>query len=413
MRVLLIVSLMTLGVGCGKAVAESACGPSTCVSGCCDTEGRCAVSSAGGSCGTGGLQCAVCSASQECKANVCSTIAPVDSGVGADAGMALDAGTMPSQPIVAPAEAWTWVDFPDSRCGNGEPTGIGINPTTRSTDLFIYMQGGGACWEGLTCFVVKSAANFETGYTGVTFTSTGAKNLPAFNRAVANNPFKDASFVFVPYCTGDVHAGDAEQFFSNRTVSFKGAKNMQAYLKRLTLTFPSVTRVFLTGSSAGAFGAQLNYPRVREAFPQAEVHVLADSGQMLSPKGTLLTDWVAAWNVTVPDTCVGCLADFTKYPAWLATTYPSSRFALLAYSEDNVLRQFFQYTVAEFNTRTDALLTEKYDPRANARYYYLLGSDHTMMGAQFIVTSPPPASVKLNDFITQWYTGSASWVNVK
>ncbi len=88
------------------------------------------------------------------------------------------------------------------------------------------------------------------------------------------------SFVCVPYFTGDVHAGDnvmnypaAGTQVPARTVHHKGAKNLDAFLVRLHDTFPDAARVFLVGSSAGAFGAQqLNYQRVAAAWPAAEVH---------------------------------------------------------------------------------------------------------------------------------------------
>lgn len=328
-----------------------------------------------------------------------------DAGFAADAGMSTDAGP---GAIVAPAETWTWVDFSASRCGNGAPTGIAVNPSTQSTDVFIYLEGGGACWESLTCFVIRSADHFESGYTSATYANDPSASLPAFRRNVAANPFKKASFVFVPYCTGDVHSGDAVKTIDGRTVHFKGAANLELYLQRLRLTFPSATRVFLTGSSAGAFGAQLNYQRVRDAFPLAEVHVLADSGQMVNPRGTRLQDWVLMWNVTVPATCTDCLTSYPKYLHWLIVNHPTSRIALLAFSQDQVLRRFFDYTGPEYQTQTELLLSAQYDPNANARYFYVLNDGHTMLGSQFAASARP-----LNDFITQWAEGSASWANVK
>lgn len=330
----------------------------------------------------------------------------VDSGT-----VAVDAGVATTGPIVAQAEKWSWVDFPDSMCGNGVPTGIGINPKSNNTEVWIYMQGGGACWEGLTCYTINAATHFSDGYTATTFANEGDLLLPGFNRAVSDNPFKNASFVFVPYCTGDVHAGDAVKVFNGSTANFHGAANVTAYLKRLKLTFPNATKVYLTGSSAGAFGAQLNFTRVSEAWPAAEVHVLADSGQMINPTGNLLGDWIAAWNVTVPASCVDCLTNFPKYIDWLTANNPTRRFALLAYSQDEVLRRFFNYMPAPYQVQTELLLTNQYDGKANAKYFYLAGSQHTMLGSQF--TTVGNGGVSLNTFISKWYSGEPSWANVK
>src|SRR5690606_13544143 len=109
-----------------------------------------------------------------------------------------------------------------------------------SDDVFIYLQGGGACWNQGTC--VPSLLRFGPichygeniclydGPGGTQPTSTyvtdrdpfpadGGGRFPseldlvtrvrAFDRGDEENPFRDATFVFVPYCTGDLHTGDA------------------------------------------------------------------------------------------------------------------------------------------------------------------------------------------------------------
>ncbi|MBL9038525.1 MAG: hypothetical protein JNG84_08445 [Archangium sp.] len=391
--------------GCGATSAE--CGPSTCAEGCCSSSGECVTGDVTSACGAGGNLCNVCVGAQVCTARVC-TLPELRIDAGTE-----DAGVVDPNAISAAPEVWTWVAFPDAVCGNGQPTGIGVNPSTRSTDVFVYLQGGGACWEGLTCFTLGTADNIETGYGATDFASDFTKSAPGFNRLLNANPLRDASYVFVPYCTGDVHAGDAVRTYSTqqgtRMVHFKGGKNMEAYLRRLKATFPAARRIFLSGSSAGAFGAQLNYQRVVDAFPGAEVHVLADSGQMINPRGTRLDDWVAAWNIAIPASCTTCAANFPAYVTWLTSTFPTRRFALLAYSQDAVLRQFFDYQPAEYQVQTEALLAQQYDGQANARYFYLAGDSHTMLGNLSLAS---PSGEKLSDFLGAFVRGDASWANV-
>jgi len=97
-----------------------------------------------------------------------------DTGIIADggavqdaAGDATDAG--PADPITAPEEMWTWVAFPDSRCGNGVPTGIAVNRTSRSRRVLFWLEGGGACWDAATCFALRTAPTIESGYTEATY----------------------------------------------------------------------------------------------------------------------------------------------------------------------------------------------------------------------------------------------------
>jgi Pectinacetylesterase len=334
-------------------------------------------------------------------------VPPTDGGPDAGTG---DAGT-DTGPIIAAPEVWTWVDVAGTACGNGARTGIGINPTTLSQDLYLYMQGGGACWNEQTCFIQPSASNLSTGYQAAQFQADNTRNAPMFNRGKATNPFRSMSFVFVPYCTGDVHAGNAVQTYGSNQVHHKGAANVQAWLPRLAATFPNVRRVFLAGSSAGAFGAQLNYERVAASFPGAEVHVLADSGQMVTPAGTLQSTWFTNWGVTVPVACTNCTTDFTRFPAYLAGTYPASRFGLLAWDRDAVLRTFFGYPADTYSARTLQLLSSTYDGRANARYFLKRGTQHTFLSGLETLTST--TGVTLNDWVTRWVAGDAAWNNVQ
>ncbi len=309
-------------------------------------------------------------------------------------------------------ETWNWVDVPESACGNGAPTGIGVNPTERSTDLFLYLQGGGACWNAQTCFTLKTATYIETGYGEADFQKEPFTGIFAADREAPTNPLRDMSFAFVPYCTGDVHSGDAVTTYGTKQVHHKGAKNMEAFLDRLRDIFPNVTRVFLSGSSAGGFGAQINYERVVQAFPSAEVHLLADSAQMINPNGTLLDTWMTTWKSAPPASCLDCLTDFTKLPAFLADAYPERRFGLLAFDRDTTLTFFFGYNAdpAVFKTETLSLLSSVYDGRSNAKYFLKEGTEHTMIGLLDTITSS--TGVPLKNFVTAWVNGDATWESV-
>ena len=194
-------------------------------------------------------------------------------------------GPATTGPITAPAESWSWVAFPDARCADGSTTGLGVNLTTRSEDVVVYFEGGGACWSELTCFTPIGLWTITAGYGAAAFAAEPTIGSPPFDRTAAGNPFKDASYVFVPYCTGDLHAGTAVNAFGSHVVHQVGGLNVGAYLARLAGTFPGARRIYVTGSSAGGYAAQLSYPRFAAAFPQPELHLLADSAQAVQPLG--------------------------------------------------------------------------------------------------------------------------------
>src|SRR5665213_58509 len=174
-----------------------------------------------------------------------------------------DVGTLPGGdaatggPIVATAGTWTWIPFPDAVCADGSTTGIGVNLGAAGARPLIYLEGGGACWSEETCYTEMTAANFVSGYSAATFAPesgpTGALATPGsfFDRSATANPFKDYSFVYVPYCTGDAHAGNNVVRYGTHTAHHVGFKNFAAYLNRLVPTFSGADRVILAGSSAG------------------------------------------------------------------------------------------------------------------------------------------------------------------
>jgi len=320
-------------------------------------------------------------------------------------------GPVADAPMAAPNEQWSWIGFDDAVCGSGQTTGLGVNLTARSSDVVIYFLGGGACWDEQTCIVDGRAANLDT-FNATTFalaTLLAFPNTP-LDRALPGNPFKDASLIFVPYCTGDLHAGTTVNTYGTRIIHHAGAPNVTAFLRRLTPTFPGARRIFVTGSSAGGYGAQINYARFVEAFPDAEVHMLADSAQAVQPSGTLYATWLAAWRPTIPPGCTACTTDLTALPAWLSATYPSRRFGLLAFQKDTVLPGYFDLTQEAFEAGTLDLLSAAYGPTANARYFALPGPGHVMLAGDL---SQSVGGVTLQAWLTRWYRGDAAWASVK
>ena len=124
-----------------------------------------------------------------------------------------------------------------------------------------------------------------------------------FNRGFAPNPVKNWTFVYVPYCTGDVHAGN----HPDGTVpgvadkqQFVGYVNVEkATSTRIVPSFPGLTKVLLTGISAGGFGAASDYVQVAKAFGTVPVYEIDDSGPpMPDPYNAkcLLTEQVNLWG---------------------------------------------------------------------------------------------------------------------
>jgi len=265
--------------------------------------------------------------------------------------------------LVAPDNTWTWVDVPESRCMTDTPTGIGINLNSKSKDVIIYLEGGNACFNTLSCAVTFN----KNGYDSTAFQkdvdgSSGNMNLttwPAFQRTDPN-PLKDYNYIYVPYCSGDLHAGDVSGVMvGGKTRNFHGFKNMTAYLQRITATFPHPGKVILAGFSAGGFGAALNYDQTAKAFgPDVKVTLIDDSGPPLTGMAPGGDNYIAAclqkafndtWNLSAnfPAACTDCKPAngvFTEGLArYLSTTYADRNLALLSGTQDATISTFLSY----------------------------------------------------------------------
>ena len=252
----------------------------------------------------------------------------------------------------APPGAWTWIDFPDSRCRNGTSTGIGVRHGD-SDKLAIFFEGGGACFNTATCLLNDGFSNFGNLQFQAWAGTLGQGGI--FDRDAADNPVADWNFVYIPYCTGDVHAGDKEDagvpgVFGAQ--QFVGYRNVALYLERLVPSFPDTSHVLVTGQSAGGFGAAFNYDRIAGAWPQAKVTLLDDSGppfadMYLAP--CLQAEWRGLWNLdaTLPVDCDDCFGPdgggISNLAPYLAAKHPDQRFALFSSAQDAVIRTFFGY----------------------------------------------------------------------
>jgi hypothetical protein len=318
-----------------------------------------------------------------------------------------------------PAQTWSWVPIEGAVCGNGSGTGMGVNvPGTRQRDsLLIYLMGGGACWDALTCFVLRAASHLETGY--------GLNQFAADHAVVTDTGFlvrgdsappslATTSWVLFPYCTGDLHAGHSVRAYNPlepaRLVHHRGGDNIELYLRRLRQEFPDVKTIWLSGSSAGGFGAALNFDRVQTAFPAAEVHLLVDSAQQITPGQGRWPVMRDAWAMKFAPTCLGCSEGLPAVVGYLARIFPESRLALMAYEQDQTLATFWGYSGAEVQAATNALLAAQYT-RPNTKYLLLPGSKHVAL-AEY-KTTVTSTGKPLKTWIEEWATGDPAWASAR
>ena len=346
-------------------------------------------------------------------------LAAWSAGCGDDGGsVGVDAGTdAPGiAPIEAPTEQWTWVPIDGMTCGNGSATGVAVNLTDRSDDVVVFLNGGGACWDAQTCFVLHTAASIDTDVGAAQFAqiSSSLTGYSLFQRSGATAPFPDASYVFVPYCTGDVHAGHKVTTYNvngtSRTAHHVGQDNLDALWPRLRATRPDAATLFVTGASAGGYGAMIQAPRARLAWPGPMVHVLSDSSHAIDPEPTRWAAMKAAWNVDIPADCAGCASGLSAYPAYLKDHVPAgSRWGLMMTTRDGTISTFMGFTAQQLETQTLAI-RDAMAANPGQAAFVINGTGHVLTGS-----SPLPMTstgVQLSAWIKDFATGGAAFRSV-
>ncbi len=283
-------------------------------------------------------------------------------------------GTILNPP--APA-GYTWYPVPGTSCRDGSEAGLFLR-FTDSKRLLIFFEGGGACTSTGFCNFNPKNVNQVLAGTGETVlgSALGAvagRQQPGvyqnnelsgvFSADRIENPFHDWNIAYIPYCTGDVHAG------SRRAASvpgvaeaqkFVGFLNTQTFVGRLVPTFAAgLERVVVTGASAGSFGAALNFSMISDAFAGVQTDAILDSGVPFEDQfwpTCLQKSWreLFGLNYGLPPDCEQCFHEdgggLIGLSDFLIAKHPTAHIALISSMQDEVIRLFF--TPGENNCAT-------------------------------------------------------------
>jgi hypothetical protein len=352
---------------------------------------------------------------------------------------------------VAGAAGWRWVPFPDSVCTDAIPdelgryrfgtsaTGLAVSwGPEGSRDLVVFLQGGGACWESVTCGGAAPLLD-KTASAGPFGPAEFARDVHAkyprswLRRENLPPSLRDATIVFVPYCTGDVHGGDRVRTYpailpggSAPTWHHVGRDNVTAFLRRLGPTFPAPRKLIVAGSSGGGFGALANYERFRARWPAARAYLVDDSAPPLVgdavPSATR-SAWYSSWDLgaSLDPFCPDCRSDFSATLREIARRHPADRIALVSHLEDEVIRAFYgsifltpvpaigPMPADTFAAELRRLRATVLDPTPNARAFFTAGSGHPTLDDPGAIATPAPG---LAAWLELMLSDSPGWASV-
>ena len=261
--------------------------------------------------------------------------------------------------------------------------------------LVVFFDGGGACWDDITCAVPRRANDARESdgfYKAELIPGDDPNRLSGiFDLGNARNPVRDWSFVFVPYCTGDVHSGSNTAHYRDPdtgepyAIEHRGSDNFRSILTWMRANIDAPARILVAGSSAGAYGAATHFARVRAAYPNGHALMLGDAGQgVTTAEFSVLRN--GSWRYQLPASVFGrdtMLTADDDVVARLAAHFPRDRFAQYTTAQDVTQRAFFALmgpteSCNAWGQKMSGDLTRR-QSLGNFRSYLAAGETHTIL----------------------------------
>ncbi len=150
----------------------------------------------------------------------------------------------------------------------------GIFKKGTENNVVVYFFGGGV---SITPETSEGGSKFyATNMTAQDFVAEGG-----ISSNVENNPFKDWSFLVIPYATGDFHSGTGV-YEGKKTVYHTGYSNYSAFVEQIKPCVGEPDTLLVTGFSAGGFATSLLADDVIDRFPSVKnITVCVDSSLLL------------------------------------------------------------------------------------------------------------------------------------
>jgi len=217
-------------------------------------------------------------------------------------------GWIPKLPEDLPEkpEKNTWYHYAPEGCicSNGDEYYGSLKIGTEN-NLIICFSGGGVAIDDFSAARPNTYAEIEGEPTFYFKTSFIIGDLGGHegigNKDIEKNPFRNWSYIFIPYATGDFHCGNSDHKYKDTgkgegIIHYNGYKNTCAMVKKIAELIPNPDKLLITGFSAGAFGTGLMSDTVIDFFPKCEdITIFPDSGYIYCKnwRDILINQWNA------------------------------------------------------------------------------------------------------------------------
>jgi hypothetical protein len=313
--------------------------------------------------------------------------------------------------------------------------------------LLMYYYGGGACWDTLTCFFETCTQNANPNPPGLGGSGFGDLTNP-------DNPFKDWHVIRVPYCSCDIHLGDNAVDYPpvpvpfwpyvipGKNVEHRGYDNAKLAEKWAREHFLNPSDMFVTGSSAGSYGAMVHGVHLSAVYVATSINVMGDGGNGVATQefmDTNFNNWGAMHNLPDVPGLIGVPSSEITIPLILtsaASYYPGVNWSnyttafdgggggqtgfynVMLHPENPLGAQATWWEAScQFNEVMREQAFETTDAAAaandNYRYYIATGSTHTGFGNPRVYYDTTGGVPPLVDWVNAMIDDDPTWVNVE
>jgi len=274
---------------------------------------------------------------------------------------------------------------------------------TGSSELLIFLEGGGACWSELC------SANEEA-----------LPGLPArgmLDPAQPANPMRSWNVTYLPYCDGSIFSGDVTRDYEDdgNPEIHRGLRNLSAGLDVAQRNFPTPSRIVLAGNSGGGFGTIFALPLVRSLYPNVPIDVINDSGVGVgrandpTSQTVLIDDWQS--GAFFPSSiCPACFTtgNLTEYFDWQLEQDTNVNLALMSTKQDFVIGNIFLgVSGPEFEAALvpamQAIETRHPD---RVRSFIANGTAHTFLQRDIFATA---GEITVHNWVSSMLSGGSEW----
>lgn len=311
------------------------------------------------------------------------------------------------------APSWTPLSLDGCVCSDGSEVTF-FEHAGDPTRVVLYFEGGGACFSKETCdptgdptYTVRARSSADG------LVDRGGY----FDLSRDDNPLAGHSWVYVPYCTGDVHIGNTTTDYGDDVVvEHRGYTNGLAALEHLLATYPDVEQLVVTGASAGSIPTPLFAALAADRLPGADIVTFGDSSAAYpdvdpineaigSAWGTMnaVPDWPETTGLTAADWSIPELYVYAGRHA------PNVRFARFDHAYDSVQATFGALAgvaadeLVALIDETEAQI-EAAGPQLAS--YVAPGAEHTIVGSDEFFTLEVEG-VRLIDWFTELIDGGS------